>query len=284
MAGFQDYIAADSVDNALAAMAGGGATILAGGTDLMLQLDGLEGTLVGIGRIEELRDISEIGGRVRIGALVTIAEILEDGLIAQAAPVLARAADCFGSSQIRNAATLGGNIHNASPAGDMIPPLLLLDAEVELAAWRDGAVARRTLALDQLFTGPGQTVIAADELLTAIAFDRPAADFVAYFAKSGPRPALEIAVVALGLAGHWRDGALTGARIAMGAAAPTPRRATRAEALLEGRALDEAAIAEVAAAIAEEARPIDDVRSSAWYRRHLLAVFAERMLRDVRDG
>ncbi|MDP6341907.1 MAG: xanthine dehydrogenase family protein subunit M [Alphaproteobacteria bacterium] len=286
MTGFRTYIAAASIAEAAEALRIG-ARVLAGGTDLMLQAGnggGTDaGTLLNISRIGELRGVGRDDGQIRIGALTTMTDVLADPLIAETAPVLARAADSFASSQIRNAATVGGNICNASPAGDMIVPLLLLDAEVELAAWRDGAVASRRLPLDQVFLGPGQTCIEAEELLTAVVFPAPAAGFWARYRKSGPRPALEISIVALGIAGIRDGDALRGVRIAMGAVAPTPLRARKAEALLEGRALDEAAIAEAAAAIAEEASPIDDVRGSAWYRRHLLGVYAERLLRDAED-
>ena len=193
-------------------------------------------------------------------------------------------ADRFASPQIRNAATVGGNIANASPAADMVVSLLALDAEVELTAWRDGALTTRRLPLAEVITGPGATVIARDEILTTVDFARPAEGHFGGFEKSGPRPALEIAVVSAALAGGFRDGALRNVRIALGAVAPTPIRAEAAEAVLEGQTPTSERIAEAARVAAAEADPIDDVRGSAWYRRHLVSVYVGRLLADALPG
>ena len=193
---------------------------------------------------------------------------------------LVAAADHFASDQIRNAATIGGNICNASPAGDTIVPLLLLDAEVELACWQ-GSVSLRKVALSDFFTGPGATVKASNELLTAVSFAQPAAGSVARFTKSGPRPALEISTVSAGISGVWANGALSGVRVALGAVAPTPLRARATEAFLEGKPLDDETVAGAAETALSDCAPIDDVRASAWYRNHLVQVYIERMLQDV---
>ncbi|MCX7172392.1 MAG: xanthine dehydrogenase family protein subunit M [Proteobacteria bacterium] len=282
------YLAPSRLDAALQAMVDGDATVLCGGTDLAPQTESgarlYTAKLLNIRRIEGLGDIDAGGDKVRIGAVATINEIRRHPALAAIAPVLVEAAEHFASDQIRNAASVGGNICNASPAGDMIPPLLVLGASVELACWRGDAVQTRRIPLDQFFLSPGKTVKLPEELLTAIVFDRPAADFVGKFRKSGPRPALEISTVSVALGARVADGRLSDVRVAMGSVAPTPLRARHVEAALEGKPLDAASIAAAVTATAEDAKPIDDVRASAWYRGHLVRVFVEEVLNDVRGN
>jgi CO/xanthine dehydrogenase FAD-binding subunit len=206
---------------------------------------------------------------------------MNNPLLSELAPVLAEAADQFASDQIRNAASIGGNICNASPAGDMIIPLLVLGASVELASWQDGSAQSRLVPLDEFFTAPGKTVMQDNELVAAVVFDRPAAGFVARFRKPGPRPALEISTVSIGIGGKLADGTFSDVRVAMGAVAPTPFRARRVEAALEGKPLNGDTIKAAVASAGEEAKPIDDVRASAWYRDHLVRVLMEEVLSDV---
>lgn len=281
----EQYSAPTSIEEATRLMRGGHVTVLAGGTDLMPQTQSgkrrFEKTLLNIRRVAGLSEISMQDGRMRIGALATMTDILDSDELAKIAPVLARAADKFASSQLRNAATIGGNLCNASPAGDMIIPLLLLDAEAVLASWSERSVSIRRLPIAEFFEGPGATRKRADELLTAVEFAIPEPGFVAGFLKSGPRPALEISTVSLGIAGVLKKAALHGARVAIGAAAPTPLRALAAEAALEGQRLNDALISKAAEFAAQEAAPIDDVRASAWYRTQLIRVFAGRLLQDV---
>jgi CO/xanthine dehydrogenase FAD-binding subunit len=282
------YLAPRSLDEALQAMADGAATVLCGGTDLAPQTESgmrqYQPKLLNIRRIAGLGGIEVQGDKVRIGALTTVSEIRRDPALAEIAPVLVEAAEHFASEQIRNAASVGGNICNASPAGDMIPPLLVLGASVDLACWQGGAVQTRRIPLDQFFVGPGKTVKRPQELLTAIVFDRPAAGFIARFRKSGPRPALEISTVSVAIGAKVANGRLSAVRVAMGSVAPTPLRARHVEAALEGKPLDAATIAAAVAATAEDAKPIDDVRASAWYRSHLVRVFVEEVLNDVRGN
>lgn len=282
------YLAPRRLDEALQAMADGDATVLCGGTDLAPQTESgarqYKSRLLNITRVEGLGGIAADGGEIRIGATTTVAEIRRSATLAEIAPVLVEAAEHFASEQIRNAASLGGNLCNASPAGDMSPPLLVLGAEVELASWRDGAAHTRRVPLAQFFVGPGKTVKLPQELLTAVVFARPAPGFVARFRKSGPRPALEISTVSVALGARITNGKLSEVRVAMGSVAPTPLCARHVEAALEGKALDPATIAAAVAAAAEDAKPIDDVRASAWYRSHLVKVFVEEVLEDVRGN
>jgi CO/xanthine dehydrogenase FAD-binding subunit len=280
-----NYLSPHSLDDALKALADGDVTVLCGGTDLALQTESGQkpyaATLMNIRRIDDLSGISLTDYTCRIGALTTVSEIMSDPLLNEIAPVLAEAADQFASDQIRNAASIGGNICNASPAGDMIIPLLVLGASVELASWQDGTAQSRLVPLDGFFTAPGKTVMRDNELVAAVVFTRPAPGFVARFRKPGPRPALEIAMVSIGIGGELADGVFSDVRVAMGAVAPTPFRARRVEAALEGKALNTTTIKAAVTSAGEEATPIDDVRGSAWYRDHLVRVLMEEVLSNV---
>ncbi|NMF89402.1 FAD binding domain-containing protein [Aromatoleum petrolei] len=285
MTAIERYAAPQSLDEALGILQQDEVTILAGGTDLMPQTKagriGFKPTLMNIGRVAGLKGVTLDGQHLRIGALTTISELLRDPLIAQHAPVLAEACDHFASDQIRNAGTLGGNINNASPAGDTLVPLIVLDAEVELASKPNGSVTTRRMPLAEFFTGPGRTKRAANELLTAVRIPLPKPGHVARFYKFGTRPALDISTISIGIAGIKRDGALTDTRVAFGAVAPTPVRAPRTEAALEGRRLNAEAIEAAADAARDEVSPIDDVRASAWYRKELIHNMTRRMLDHV---
>jgi CO/xanthine dehydrogenase FAD-binding subunit len=279
------YFAPTSLDAALPLLRGGDATLLAGGTDLMPQMHAgrtrFARALVNLRHLPELAGITIARDELRIGALVTITELMQSEAVRRHAPVLVDAGDHFASGQLRNAATIGGNVCNASPAGDLLVPLLVLDARVELASMADGARAVRVVPLREFFTGPGRTVRRPDELVVAVSIPLPPAGFLARFCKFGTRPALDISAVAIGIGASRRDGVLSGVRVAFGAVAPTPIRAPRTEAALEGRALDAQTIAAAADAARDEIRPISDVRASDWYRRELIHNLTKRVLDDV---
>jgi len=292
MEGIERYLAPTRLQQALAVLGlPGGAIVLAGGTDLMPQ--SLAGRLrparllLNIRHVEGLDGLHVEGDTLVIGALVTVAQLMRDELTGRHAPLLVDAAGKFASEQVRNAATIGGNLCNASPAGDLLTPLLALDAEVELARLAtDGGTLTRHVPMAQFFSGPGRTQRASDELLTAVRVPiantgRPAR--IERFYKAGTRQALDISAISIALvAARGDDGRLHDVRLALGAVAPTPLRARRAEALLEGAVLDADVIAVAAAAAAnDDAQPIDDVRASAWYRRELLRNMVSRMLEDV---
>ena len=288
MNAIERYLAPTGLVQALAALGGpDGAVVLAGGTDLMPQNHAGKvppaRTLLNIKRVEGLDAIAVDGNVLVLGALVTIAQLQHHPLVKQHAAMLADAADHFASQQIRNSATLGGNICNASPAGDTLPVLLALDAELELASLtREGALARRRVAIDGFFTGPGRTRRGANELLTAVRLPLPSKEQVSRFYKAGTRPALDISTIAIAFAANRGDGGrLQGVRLALGAVAPTPIRAGKAEALLEGQVITTALAEQAAQAAAAEASPIDDVRASAWYRRELLHNLTRRILSDA---
>ncbi len=288
MAEIREYAAPRSLAEALRVLASGPATVLAGGTDLMPQSRAgrvrFAPTLLNLQGIAELRGVTRSAGDIEIGALTTITDLLEDPLIRAGAPVLHKACDHFASSQIRNAATLGGNICNASPAGDTLVPLLVLGASVVLASAAPAGIVKRRLPLAQFLVGPGRTARRADELLVAVQAPVPAAGWVDRYVKFGARPALDTSAIALAVGGTLRDGRLEDARVAFGAVAPTAIRASTAERVLSEGPLDRARIDRAVDAADAAIRPISDVRASDWYRRELVHNLLRRVLNDVCDA
>ena len=253
---------------------------IAGGTDVMVELnlgDQRPAALLDLGRVAELRGHQvDAGGGVRLGAAVTYAELVAD--LGAAHPALAAAARTVGSPQIRNRGTVGGNLGTASPAGDVHPPLLALGAEVELASVRGS----RRVPAAEFFAGPGRSVLAADELVTAVHV--PPAGPGQAFAKVGARNAMVIAVCSLAV---LVDPATRRVGTGIGSAGPVPLRSVAAEdylaAQLDGcgwelAALPPDVLERFGALVAAAAQPIDDLRGSAAYRRHALAVLARRSL------
>lgn len=258
---------------------------IAGGTDVMVELNfdkRRPPALLDLGRVAELSGWRTDDGHVRLGATVPYARIV--GELGDLLPGLAMAARTVGSPQIRNRGGVGGNLGSASPAGDAHPPLLATGATVELASVR----GVRTVPADEFFLGPKRSVLAADELVTAVTV--PSAAGPQQFAKVGTRNAMVIAVCSFGLAldtGTRRVG--TG----IGSAGPTPLRAAAAEDFAaevlpwdDPPALTDEVAREFGELVAAAATPIDDVRGSAAYRRRALSVLARRTLRwawqDVR--
>jgi CO/xanthine dehydrogenase FAD-binding subunit len=251
--------------------------ILAGGTDLILfmEMGRLQpATVIDISRIEALRYIRADAGTVRIGPLTTHAALAASPVLREWAPILPLAAATVGAVQIRNRGTVGGNLGTASPAADTIPAFMALGAHVTLRS-RQG---QRRLALEQFFSGPGKTVAAADEYIAEIDFPTPPACGRGVYYKAGRRKAQAITLVSVGaqVTPH-RDGP-SDVRIALGAVAPTVIRAISAEQLLHGRSLAPDVIEEAARLAARDARPIDDVRASADYRRRLVQTWTRRAL------
>jgi CO/xanthine dehydrogenase FAD-binding subunit len=254
---------------------------IAGGTDVMVDLNfdrGRPPAILDLGRVRELEGFERDGDRLRLGARITYTEVVER--LAELAPGLAIASRTVGSPQIRNRGTIGGNLGSASPAGDAHPPLLAAGAQVEVASVR-GA---RRLPVAGFFLGPKRSVLAPDELVAAVHL--PAAAGPQQFAKIGPRNAMVIAVCSLALD---LDPVRRRVGTGIGSAGPTPLVAGEAERFLEDvldsedlwasrGPLGEPAIRRFAELVAAAARPIDDVRGSAAYRRHALAVLARRAL------
>jgi CO/xanthine dehydrogenase FAD-binding subunit len=249
---------------------------IAGGTDLMVEINfgrRRPERVVAIDRLNELTELSA-NGHVRMGGGVTYTRMLRaDGL----PPVLMQAARTVGSPQIRNAGTLGGNLGTCSPAGDTLPVLAALDATIVLRSAR----GERRMPFAEYMIGPKKSARRSDELVIAAEWDDPGASSV--FMKAGTRNAMVIAIASLALV---IDRARKRVGIALGSCGPTIIRATDAERLAEGvleekaweRAAvpSDAALAEIGRLVAAAARPIDDVRGTAAYRRHVLSVMAQR--------
>jgi xanthine dehydrogenase FAD-binding subunit len=287
MSDVNSYAAPHSLEEAAKILRAGNVTILAGGTDLMPQSKTgrfkFHPTLMNIQRIPELHSITQADGVVRFGALTTITELYTSLLVRERFNALWQACDHFASDQIRNAATVGGNICNASPAGDTLMPMLVLDAKVVLASNLNGALQSRSMPLADFFVGPGKTKRAPNEIVTGVEIPLPSAGFVSEFFKFGTRPALDISTIAIGLGAVRNGQTLNQVRVSYGAVAPTPIRGPHTEAALEGKTLDEETLASAAAAALADIHPISDVRASDWYRRELIQNMLRRMLEYVRD-
>jgi len=285
MNAIESYKAPKSLDEAAEILRAGNVTVLAGGTDLMPQTQAgrlkFQPVLMNVRHVPELNGIAEQGAALRIGALVTITELLESALVRGRLNLLWQACDHFASDQIRNAATIGGNLCNASPAGDTLVPLLALDASVVLAAKPNGKLQSRRVPLAQFLLGPGRTSRTSAELLTGVEVPLPAAGFAGAFYKHGTRPGLDISTISLAVGARPEGGLLRDVRIAFGAVASTPIRAPRTEAALEGRAPDEGTLEAASQMALQEVRPISDVRGSDWYRRELVHNMLKRALRHV---
>ncbi len=253
-----------------------------GGTDVMVEINFARGrprAVLDLTRVPEIREWGEENGRLRVGAGVTYTRIIAE--LRNELPGLAMASRTVGSPQIRNRGTVGGNLGTASPAGDSLPPLYASDAEVEVAS-TEGV---RLVPVSEFILGPKRNALRENELISA--FYIPEAEGPQQYSKIGPRNAMVIAVCSFGLALHPKEGKL-GACI--GSAGPTPIRAGDAENFIEG-VLEEGGLWESRAQIGESAlrrfgemvtaaaRPIDDMRGTAEYRRHSVGVLGRRTLK-----
>ncbi len=254
---------------------------VAGGTDLLVQITGGIGPppdgVLDLWRLDELRGISVRDGALEVGALTTFSEIRASAACRERAPALVEAAATIGAAQIQNRGTLGGNIMNASPAGDTLPVLLALDAELIVG----GETGERTIPAASFWPAYRRTAVQPDELLVRIRVPLLSGRRQR-FRKVGTRRAQAISKVVIALA--WRDdpgsGAWRDVRVALGSVAATPIRAAAAEAALEGHPPTEATAERAVAALVGELRPIDDVRSTAAYRREVAGRVLRRLVRD----
>lgn len=250
------------------------ARFIAGGTDLMVQMRAgaaKPAGLISLRGIEELRTI-EVADTTRIGALVTVSELLAHPALGARFGALVAAARVLGSVQIRNLATVGGNLCNASPAADLAVALLVHDARVRLV----GPDGERELPLDDFFVGPGQTVLGKGELLAEILLEEPPGPGL--FLRRG-RVRMDIAIASVAGCLDVQDGTCRTARIAAGSVAPRPVRLRAVEKALVGHELSEDTIRAAREAAQSEVEPITDLRASAGYRRHLVGVYVERAVR-----
>ena len=276
-----EYLAPKTVAEACSLLSqyGKAAQIIAGGTDLLVKMKDKELApqyvvgLKGIANLDYI-DYNDRDG-LRIGALTTNESISGSAVIKDRFGLLSKAAATIGTPQIRNMGTIGGNLCNAAPSADTAPPLIALGAKVKLVSSK----GKRIVPLEEFFTGPGKTVLQTDELLAEILVPKPSPGTRGIYLKLFPRGAVDIAAVGVAaLLTLGQDGICKDARIVLGAVAPTPMRATRAEAKIKGKPGKNGVIEEAAEIAAEESRPISDVRCSADYRREMVKVLTRRVL------
>jgi carbon-monoxide dehydrogenase medium subunit len=276
----EEYHRPGSLEQALALQSqSSGARFVAGGTDLFVRIHG--GTerprvVVSLRGVPELSGIELSGAGARIGAAVTIAELLEHEGIRERYPVLVQAAGCLGSPQIRNAATVGGNLCNASPCADTAPPLLVLEARVRLLSARGS----RELALESFFRGPGQSALAPGEVLGAVLLEPPRRGSRGLFFKKR-RVQMDLAQASVALLAELDGDRCLRLRVAAGSVAPTPARLREVEALLEGKDLTDALLLEAQSLARSTVAPITDLRASEEYRREITGVFVRRGLEQL---
>lgn len=281
-----DYFEPKSVSEAVSILSryGEKATVVAGGTDVIVDMKFKEEPLclVNIKRIPNLNYVSDEDGRLQIGSLTTIREIETNRLVKERLSVLWEACHQFASLQIRNTATIGGNICRASPSGEVLSPLLVLEATARVA-FPEG---EKTIPLSSFFLGPGMTALGSKGLLKEIEIPYPPAESSGLYLKHAVRGAMDIAMVSVAIliipdsAGKLAREV----RIGLGAVAPTPIRAKKAEAMLKGKALQNGLVQEVARQAAAESKPITDHRASADYRMWIVEALTRRGLTEAWKG
>jgi len=276
-----EYFAPQSLDEALSLLKerGNGVKLLAGGTDLLVQMKeaGLHPpAVVSLHALSELRGIDvDAGGGLRIGAGTDMAAIEAHPVVRERYTALADGASIVGSVQTRNMATIGGNVCNAAPSADTTPPLEVFDAVAQIV----GPGGTRELPVAELFAGPGKTTLAPDEIVLSFRLPASPAHTGSVYQRHTPRKIMDIAVVGVGIRLTLADGgAIADARICLGAVAPTVIRATEAEQALAGQSPGDELLARAAALAQAAARPISDVRGSAEFRRYLVGAMTKRCL------
>ena len=258
------------------------AQLLAGGTDLVIGMKALTETpqsVISLQKIPGLAGITtEADNSISIGAMTKVREVELSADIQQHHTALAEGATEIGSIQIRNLATIGGNIAHASPAADTVAGLLVADAQVDIA----GADGERTVPINELFTGPGQTVLTPGEIITRFRLPSPTSG--SHYIKHKIREVMDLAFIGVAAAVNLDNGTITAARIGLAAVAPTPIRATEAENLLNGNAPTAELLAQAGEAAAAVTTPISDLRCSAEHRREMVDVLTRRTLQRAIEG
>ncbi len=254
------------------------AMIYAGGTDLLVRLkessiDGIP--LVCIERIDELKVVEQREGGIFVGAGITHSELMRNPIICENFPVLVHALKVLGSPQIRNMGTIGGNIITASPAGDTLPPLYLLNAQLELCTSNH----KRSVPIEEFITGPGKTKIGKGEILTGVLIPELKGFNIHHFEKVGRRKALSISIVSFcALIMLSSDYVVEDARFSWGSAGPTVIRSHEAEDALIGKRLSMDTLRIAKEFVRSAVQPIDDIRASAWYRKEVACNLLMRLI------
>jgi len=253
------------------------AKLLAGGTDLIVKMKDrvIEPKyIIDLSNLKELRFISKENSVIKVGALTTLREIETSPIIRKHVHVLSHAVEKMASWQIRNLGTIGGNLCNASPAADTAPPLLILEAKLKL----NSSEGERIVPVEQFFTGPGETILKNNELLTEIQIPVVPDNSSAVFLKLGRRVAHTLSIVSVATLAIVEDGVFKDVRIALGSVAPTPIRARKTENKFRGLPATEDVIEENCSCVVQDISPISDVRASAEYRKEMSIVLTKRAL------
>jgi xanthine dehydrogenase small subunit len=242
------------------------AKIIAGGTDLMVGLNAKSlaaEEFIDIWRLNELRGIDDEGETIRVGALTTYTQLIRSPLIQMSVPALVEASRTIGATQIQNRGTIGGNIVNASPAGDSLPVLSAFDAEVEIGSNR----GVRRVSFNNFYTGYRQTVMEPDEILLAVRLRKLKPNERSFFFKVGTRRAQAISKIVMAVKAETAGAEINSISIALGSVAPTVVRALQTEELLTNAILNATIIEQARRTVSQEVAPITDVRSTEQYRR-----------------
>ena len=280
-----NYEAPTSLDQAINALAAAGdnGRMLAGGTDLIIQMRaGVKqpGQVIDAKKIPELQVLSfDAKNGLRLGAALACCKVIEDGAIQEKYPGLVEAAGLIGSDQVLARASVGGNLCNGSPAADTTPALIALGAMCHIA----GPNGSKDVPADEFVTGPGQTVLQANQILVEFRIPAPEGNTADCYQRFIPRNEMDIAVVGVGSCITLDGETCTAARIGLGAVAATPLYAKDAAQSLVGKALDDASIENAAALAQEMATPISDMRGTAEHRTHLVGVLTRRTLREAAE-
>ncbi len=275
-----EYYAPETLEAALSLLEdrGEGAFVMAGGTDMMVKMSHgrlKPKTIISLKSIPGMDMISfDPANGMMIGATTRLADILTDLRIETHYPALIQAVQTMANVEVRNMATLAGNICNAAPSADSAPPLMVMNAEVSLASVR----GERRLPLSDFFRGPGLTLMQAGEIMTSIHLPAPQVGRGASYMRISARCGVDIAAVGVGVEVRVQSGVFSEARIVLGAVAPVPLRASGSEASLIGKPLNDETLELVSDMAAHESRPISDVRASADYRKRMVAVLTRRAI------
>lgn len=281
-----EYFAPESLDNALLILSqkGEDAFVMAGGTDLVMRMNrGLvkPTAIISLSRIRGLNKIDfDPGKGLTIGATALIAEVASHPEIKKRYPAIAHAAGVMANVQIRNMGTVAGNLCNAAPSADNAPPLMAMGAEVTLK----GLKGDRHVPVEEFFRGPGMTVLKPGEIMTSIFVPLPPTHSGASYERISARGKVDIAAVSAGVMLIMEHEICRQARIVLGAVAPVPMRARKAEGILIGKRLTQALIEKAAAQAARESRPISDLRASSAYRNRMVSVLTRRAIEKAHAG
>jgi len=280
-----DYMRPDSLDQILDLLAEGETgqyKMYAGGTDIIPKIKKriinhpqILVDLKGLKALDYIEYDEKSG--LRIGALTTVRSVAHSLVIKEKFPILSQAADSIASIQIRNRATIAGNICNAVPSADSAPALLVLNAELTCIS-RDG---ERKILINEFFHSPGKTILAPHEVLKEIQIPVPDKNMRGLYLKLSPRSRMDLAVVGVAVLGTVKAGMFKDVRIGLGAVGPVPFRAKNAETLLKDFKIDDKIVNDAARTAASESRPIDDHRASGEYRRMMVEVLVRRGLKDI---